>query len=264
MSLQEVAGKVGPHRGQYRLGVELDAVDAELAVADGHHLALVARRRDVELLGDRRRGERVVAAGDEVVGEATEEPESVVVDHAGLPVDERLRRPDLAAEDFDDRLVAEADAQRRDPRGEPPDDLAGRAGIGGPAWTGGDDEVGGLEPLGLVRFDRVVPADVDLGAELPEQVSEVVGERVVVVDQQNHDRASPPSPASAPAGRSPAPPPPDAADGAVPFGPVPPAAPEEAERASASSRARSSAASLRRHSSCSALGEESATIPAPA
>src|SRR5213078_1259399 len=77
-------------------------------------------------------------------------------------------------------------------------------------------------PLGFAGVDRVVPPDRHLRAELAEQVREVVGERVVVVDQQDHRLAS------------------------------------------ASSIAISSAASLRRHSSCSAAGSESATIPAPA
>src|SRR5262249_46857652 len=74
---------------------------------------------------------------------------------------------------------------------------------------------------GLVRVDGVVAPDVHLRPELGEEVHEVVGEAVVVVDDEDHP-------------------------------------------ASASSIARSSAASLLRHSSCSAAGSESATMPAPA
>ena len=50
--------------------------------------------------------------------------------------------------------------------------------------------MGGAEPIGLVGVDLVVPADDDLGAELAEHVREVVGEAVVVVDQEDHSRAS--------------------------------------------------------------------------
>src|SRR5207247_7699169 len=70
--------------------------------------------------------------------------------------------------------------------------------------------------------DLVVPAHEHLRPELLEEVDEVVGERVVVIDQQDHRSAS------------------------------------------ASVIAVSSAASFRRHSSCSAAGSESATMPAPA
>src|ERR671936_2094751 len=76
------------------------------------------------------------------------------------------------------------------------------------------------QSLGRVRVDRVVSVHGDFRAELSEQVREVVRERVVDVDQEDHD--------------------------------------------SARSIAASTAANLRRHSSCSAAGSESATIPAPA
>src|SRR4029450_13579773 len=89
-------------------------------------------------------------------------------------------------------------------------------------WARRDDEVRGAKPLGLVRVDLVVPAHDDLHALLGDHVREVVGEAVVVVDEQDHNRAS------------------------------------------ASSIARSMAASFFRHSSCSSAGTESATIPAPA
>ena len=76
--------------------MELDAVDRQLAMADGHHLALAARGRDLELARDRRRRERVVAPGLEALGQALEQPAAVVLDLARLAVDEPLRLADLA------------------------------------------------------------------------------------------------------------------------------------------------------------------------
>jgi hypothetical protein len=108
-------------------------------------------------------------------------------------------------------LGAEVTVRRPD---ELDDELSGRA-----AGTGGEDEVRGLELV----VERVGALHGHLRAQLGQVVREVVGERVVVVDKQDH-RAL----------------------------------------ASASSIAVSSAASFRRHSSCSAAGSESATIPAPA
>ena len=81
----------------------------------------------------------------------------------------------------------------------------------------------GASRAAVLAVDRVVAAHADIGAELSEEMREVVRERVVVVDQQDQ-RCS----------------------------------------RSARSMAASTAASLRRHSSCSAVGLESATIPAPA
>ena len=165
----------------------------------------------------------MVAARVERVREAGKDAAPVVAHRACLAVQQVAGLADLSAEGLDDRLVAEADAERRSRRAEPPDDLDRDPGAGGPAGTGGDDKVRRRQPLGLLDRDRVVPPHDDLHAELREEVREVVRERVVVVDEQDH-RCS----------------------------------------ASARSIAASTAASLRRHSSCSAAGSESATIPAPA
>src|SRR4029079_6230169 len=87
-----------------------------------------------------------------------------------------------------------------------------------------DHEAIGSKLLGLGNRDRVVAEDVDVRTALLEQVHEVPGERVVVVDAQH----------------------------------------VHAYSTSASSIAASSAASFARHSRCSASGSESETTPAPA
>src|SRR5205085_6583507 len=118
-------------------------------------LALDTARGDLELVRDRDRGERVIAARLEALGQALEEPAAVMLDLARLAVDEPLRLADLAAEGLDDHLVAEADAERRHAGAEAPDELDRDACVGGPARTGRDDEVRGRQPLGLVGVDRV-------------------------------------------------------------------------------------------------------------
>src|SRR6266511_3890198 len=99
---------------------------------------------------------------------------AVVADRRGLAVDERLRRPDLPAEGLDDRLMAEADAERRNACGEPADDLGGRSRVRGPSRPRRDHELGRAEPLRLVGVELVVSAHADIGAELGEEMREVV------------------------------------------------------------------------------------------
>src|SRR5438105_13172238 len=94
--------------------MELDAVDRKPAVAHAHHLAFRARGRDLQLVRNRRGRKRVVTAGLELLGEPGEEPHAVVAERARLAVDEPPRRPALATEGLQDRLVAEAAAERRD------------------------------------------------------------------------------------------------------------------------------------------------------
>ena len=51
---EEVLRELAPDRRQHRLGMELHAVDRQLAVAHRHHLAVGCGRRDLEAVGDRR------------------------------------------------------------------------------------------------------------------------------------------------------------------------------------------------------------------
>ena len=108
-----------------------------------------------------------------------------MADRARLAVDERLRLRHLATESLDDRLVAEADPERRRRRAEDEDQLDRDAGVDRPPGARGDDEAVGSELARLGDRQVVAAPDDDLGAQLLEQVDEVVGERVVVVDDED-------------------------------------------------------------------------------
>src|SRR5262245_16378791 len=203
--------------------MELDAVDGQVAVAHGHDLAVVRGRRHLQDVGSLERGKRVIPARLDCIGKSREEPTTVVPDGARLAVDELECGADLPAERLHDRLMPETDPERRRRRREPPDDLQRGAGIGRATRPRCDDEVRRREPRCALGVERVVSPHGHLRAELAEQVREVVRERVVVVDEEDHRCSD-----------------------------------------SARSIAASTPASLRRHSSCSAAGSESATIPAPA
>ena len=105
-------------------------------------------------------------------------------------MDQSLRLSDLAAEGLDDGLVAEADAERRDVLPEPFDDLEAHAGVFRAPRPGEITRWRRARALRLVGIDLVVSDDLHLGAELLEEVREVVREAVVVVDQQDHASAS--------------------------------------------------------------------------
>src|SRR3546814_7905573 len=82
--------EIGEHRmtmlGRDAFGVELDAVDRQIGVAETHHRAVVARRVDDEVLGNVDDLEAVVARRLKGVGQAGEEPAAVVTDGRGLAV----------------------------------------------------------------------------------------------------------------------------------------------------------------------------------
>jgi hypothetical protein len=118
----------------------------------------------------------------------------VVLDLGRLAVDRDVA-DDLAAERLHERLVAEADAERRDPGlGEAAHDLDRHPGLVRRARAGRHDDavVAVLEQV--VDRRRVVAHRHRLGPELTQVLDEVVGERVVVVDHQDfHARAFIPS-----------------------------------------------------------------------
>ena len=101
-------------------------------------------------------------------------------------------RTTLPPNSADERLVAEADAEHRRARfGECPDRGAGDSGLGRRAGPGRDDHAVRAAREQLVDAGRVVAHNVDLRAELAQVLDEVVGERVVVVDDQDLHAQSP-------------------------------------------------------------------------
>ena len=133
--------------------------------------------------------ERVVAPDGQRRRQAGEDRAAVVRDLARLAVD-RLAADDEAAERLRERLVAEADAERRDPGlREAAHRLQRDAGLVGRARPGRDDDAIGRALEQLVDRRDVVAHDVQLRAQLAEELDEVVGERVVVVDDEDGGHA---------------------------------------------------------------------------
>ena len=65
----------------------------------------------------------MVAAGEEVLGQPGEDAAAVVADGVALPCTSSRAWPTSPPNDLHDRLVAEADAESRDPDGQAPQDF---------------------------------------------------------------------------------------------------------------------------------------------
>ena len=102
-------------------------------------------------------------------------------------------RIDASAPRLHERLVAEADAERRDPRQrEAADRLERDPGLVRRARARRDDHPVVAADQQLIDGRVVVADDLELGAELAQVLDEVVGEAVVVVeDEDPHQRAYP-------------------------------------------------------------------------
>src|SRR4051794_19199452 len=188
---QEISKQLFPLRCQHRLGVELDALGGKVA-GGGSHDHVSEAGAELEVVGNRARigHQRVVAAGDERAGQAGEDRPAVVLDLGVLAVD-RLPDDDPAAEGLDQRLVAQTDAEDRRPLlGEGAHRLDRYAGLRRCAGAGGDHQAVGAALEQLADLGPVVADDLHLGAELPQVLDEVVGEAVVVVDDESLHRYS--------------------------------------------------------------------------
>src|SRR5690606_22353092 len=98
---------------------------------------------------------------------------------------------DTAAVGLADALVPEAHAEDRNPAAEALDDRHRDPRLVGRARPGRDHDLRGREALDLVEADLIVAVNAHVLAELAEILHEVVGERVVIVDHEEHVYALP-------------------------------------------------------------------------
>src|SRR5712692_3926162 len=175
------------------LRVELDTLHGQMPMAQAHDLAVLSSRGDLEDGGETlvEHHQRVVARGIEVLLEPREHPAAIVMDAGGLAVHLLARARDGAPERLADGLVPETDAENRRGRVEASDQTERDARAVRIARPRGDDDALGLESLHLVERDLVVARHVHAGAQLAHVLDEVVGERVVVVQHENHDLPDP-------------------------------------------------------------------------
>src|SRR5215218_1767193 len=161
---EEVLEQPLPVGREHGLRVELDPFGGQLPVAHRHQdaAAVGGRLEAVRQVGVDH--QRVVAAHHERSGQPGEQPAAVVVDLRRLAVHGDVAH-DRAAEGLRERLVAQADAERRDAGfGQAAHDLDADAGLVGGAGARGDD---GAIPAALEQLldgDGVVADHVQLGA----------------------------------------------------------------------------------------------------
>ena len=93
---------------------------------------------------------------------------------------------DIAAIDLTDRLVAEADAKNRCGGSKFADEFERDACFVGCAGAGRDADAFRLECFHLVHRDHVIAENFHLRSKLAEILDEVVGEGVVVIEDEEH------------------------------------------------------------------------------
>src|ERR1700722_8321948 len=129
----------------------------------------------------------MIARGGEGLGQIGEDAAAVVFDFAGFAVHQFLSANDATTEGGANGLMAEADAENGNFSGETPDERDADAGFLGRAGAGRYKDTFGAQGGDFVERDLVVAAHFELLAHLAEILGEVVGEGIVVVEEQDHD-----------------------------------------------------------------------------
>src|SRR5687768_10620265 len=177
--------------GEQRLGVELHALHRQAAVAQPHDLAVLGFGADLEARGQSLAldDQRVVTGGHKTILQLGENPPAIMLDARNLAVHHLLRAHHLAAERLSDRLVAKAYTEDRYPAGQPLDGGERHPGLVRRTRAWREHDMRRRERLDLRYVELVVAHYAHVGAELPEVLHQVEGERIVVVDHQDHGPA---------------------------------------------------------------------------
>ena len=188
LQAEEVLKEGWAGRGEDGFGVELDAFNGKVAVAKAHDDAVVGFGGNGEATreGAALDHQGMVARSGEGARKAMKNGFAIVADLAGLAVHEAGCADDAAAKGLADGLMAEADAQNGKLAGETANQFDADAGFARSAGAGRNDDALGAEGGDLVESDLVVAADEELLAHLAEDLGQVVGERIIIVDEEEH------------------------------------------------------------------------------
>jgi len=166
----------------------LNSFDAEFAMAEGHDDSFASFGGNFEFAGKRFAvdDERVVASSGNRVGQAAENCFAVVAHFAGFSVKQFFGADNFAAEGVADGLVAKADSKDGNFSGEALNEVHRNSGFLRSAGARRDHDAFGFERGDFVESDLIVAANLELATQLAEILGKVVGERIVVVEKQDH------------------------------------------------------------------------------
>ncbi len=176
--------------------MELNSFDGKLSVAQAHDRAgtilFGGPGADFEIC---RKGfffhdQRVVASRRHGRGQTGKNRFAVVGDRAGFAVHKMRGANDVAAECRADGLVPEANAENGHFAGEVPNQINTDARLLRRAGAGGNHDAPGSHFLELGDGDLIIAANFNLGAQFSEILNQVVGKRVVVVENEDHGAGS--------------------------------------------------------------------------
>ena len=93
---------------------------------------------------------------------------------------------DVPTKGITNALMPEANPQQRHLLPKPADNVIGQPGFARRTWAGRDQNALGIQFANLVEGNLVIAADLQRHLHLAQILDEVVGERIVIIYDQNH------------------------------------------------------------------------------
>src|SRR5688500_5761208 len=168
--------------------MELHAFHAEGLMAHSHDFSFGRFRGDLKA-GRKARAidyERMVSRRVEGIGQLPENRPAVMLYGRRLTVHEAHRSDDFSAKCDCQRLMTKADAQKRQASGEMLHGLDRDTRLARRARSRRDNDAVGIESLDLIARKFMIETDLYVLNQHVQILHEIVGERVVIIDHQQH------------------------------------------------------------------------------
>jgi len=154
-----------------------------------HDLTFLRLGRDFQAIRQRfaLNDQGMIPGGGERIGHIAKKVLAVVADLRRFAVHDAVVDNHVPAERVADTLVAEANAQQRHFLPKSSNDVVGQTGFARRTGTGRDKDAFGIQFADLVEGNLVVASNFQRDLHLAQILDEVVGERIVIVYDQNHE-----------------------------------------------------------------------------
>src|SRR6266849_395701 len=185
---EKIPQKLLPRLGEYRFRMKLHAFHLVLPVPQSHDDPVFRLRGNLQLRRQRfsLHNQRMISRCRKRICQLAKHSLAVVLNLAGLPVKKFGRADYFPAKRRTDRLVSQANTQNRKLPAQFLDKLHGNPCLLRRARPGRDHDAFRLSLHNLLDGNLVVAMHLNLATQLAQILRQVVGKRVVVVQQQNH------------------------------------------------------------------------------
>jgi hypothetical protein len=174
--------------GKYGFGVYLCALDHAIFVSYSHYFSFLGLGSDLEAGRQRFRfdNQRMITGCGEGILYTFIDSFAIVIDERCLAVDRHRSPSHDAAIDMADALVPKTDTEDGYSTAEVKYDVVGNAGFQRCTWARRNDYMTGSQFFDFSQSYFIIAIDQRLPAQLAQVLSQVVDERVVVVDDKYH------------------------------------------------------------------------------